>query len=248
MLYDWPKASTFMLKIPKNKIYEHSEVSVALRGFFVHEVAKIIWSHKLSPETINLVAGKVVNEIQIFRLIQKTDSLNEDVLYAIDKAIPFPILFELYYNDRIKLMAACKRPNELNTRSWVVGDYYAGEWFSKDAPRTTLPVALNLGVLYEQLLIPLVLQQTKQLIVRNKTQLKLIAESESVFSPISLEEIIAHSEAVKSQVCKVGQIQSQLKRERQFSKSVIINAELREAKKQLELLLVTSQSRSVTSN
>jgi hypothetical protein len=98
-------------------------------------------------------------EIQVFRLTQKTAELDRDLLRAIDKAIPFPLLFELIHGDLIKLAAAWKRRSEAERTRWVIGDYFETEWLPGETPRVSLPVATNLDALYERLLGPLVERQ-----------------------------------------------------------------------------------------
>ncbi|MEX6726032.1 DUF4391 domain-containing protein [Parapedomonas caeni] len=239
-LYDWPRAAAFGRVIPKNKIYEHAGANTTLKDLFVREVDQIVWSHKLAPETINLAATKQVAEIQIFRIVQKIVVLDRDVLRAIDRAIPFPLIFELAHGGRIKLAAAYKRPSEADSTRWVAGDYFESGWLPEDAPRTPLPVALNMGALYERLLSPLVEGQTARLILgpvsgraeAPQTPFIHVAQEE----PVSLEERIAQAEAIKVQAREVERIKARLAREKQFNKRVAINAELRAAKQELERL------------
>lgn len=163
-LYDWPRAAAFGRVIPKNKIYEHAGANTALKDLFVRDVDRIVWSHKLSPETTKLAASKKVPEIQVFRIVVRTATLDRDVLRAIDKAIPFPLIFELVHSGRVKMAAAYKRRSEADSARWVVGDYFEGDWQPEEASRAPLPVALNMGTLYEQLLAPLVAGQTARLV------------------------------------------------------------------------------------
>lgn len=235
-LYDWPRAAAFGRVIPKNKIYEHAGANTALKDLFVREVDQIVWSHKLAPETVNLAATKQVAEIQVFRVSARTATLDNDVLRAIDKAIPFPLIFEVAHGGRVRLTAAYKRPSEADSTRWVVGHYFLGDWLSEDAPRTPLPVALNMGALYERLLEPLVAGQTARLIpgVGEAPQAPFTpAEADR---PVSLEERIAQAEAIKAQTREVERIKARLGREKQFNKRVAINAELRAAKQELERL------------
>lgn len=235
-LYDWPRAAAFGRVIPKNKIYEHSGANTALKDLFVRDVDRIIWSHKLSPETLRLEPNKKVPEIQVFRIIVRTATLDRDVLRAIDKAIPFPLIFELLHSGRVKVTAAYKRPSEADSARWMVGDYFQGDWLPEDAPRTPLPVALNMGALYERLLEPLVAGQTARLVpsMGEAPQMPLTpAEAER---PVSLEERIAQAEAIERQAREVERIKARLGREKQFNKRVAINAELRAAKQELKRL------------
>lgn len=235
-LYDWPRASAFGRVIPKNKIYEHAGANTGLKDLFVREVDQIIWSHKLAPETVNLAATKQVAEIQVIRLTARTATLDPAVLRAIDKSIPFPLIFEVAHGGRVRLAAAYKRPSEADSARWVVGDYFQGDWLPEDAARAPLPVALNMGALYERLLEPLVAGQTARLIpgMGELSQTPFTpAEAER---PVSLEERIAQAEAIKAQTREVERIKARLGREKQFNKRVAINAELRAAKEHLERL------------
>jgi hypothetical protein len=235
-LYDWPRAAAFGRVIPKTKIYEHAGANTGLKDLFVREVDQIVWSHKLAPETVNLTATKQVAEIQVFRITARTATLDRDVLRAIDKAIPFPLIFEVAHGGRVRLAVAYKRPSEADSARWVVGDYFQGDWLPEDAPRAALPVALNMGALYERLLEPLVTGQTARLIsgMGEAPQTPFIpSEAER---PVSLEGRIAHAEAIERQTREVERIKARLRREKQFNKRVAINAELRAAKQELERL------------
>lgn len=249
-LYDWPRASAFGRVIPKTRIYEHAGANTALKDLFVREVNQIVWSHKLAPETVNLTATKQVAEIQIFRITARTAALDETVLRAIDRAIPFPLIFELVHDGRIRLSAAWKRLS-LNSRGeaagarWVVGDYFESDWLPEDAPRAPLPVALTMGALYERLLEPLVDAQMARLMPNSGTdpgagvgetgQTPLLQDK-----TLSLEARIARAEAIKAQAREVERIKARLAREKQFNKRVGVNAELRAAKQEMERLTGTT--------
>ena len=235
-LYEWPRAAAFGRVIPKNKIYEHAGANTGVKDLFVREVDQIVWSHKLAPETVNLAVTEQVAEIQVFRIAARTATLARDVLRAIDKAIPFPLVFEVAHAGRVRLAAAYKRPSEADGARWVVGDYFQGDWLPDDAPRAPLPVALTMGGLYERLLEPLVAGQTARLIsgVGEATQTPFTTGE--VQRPVSLEERIAQAEAIQHQAREVERIKTRLGREKQFNKRVAINAELRAAKEHLERL------------
>ncbi|WP_087142362.1 DUF4391 domain-containing protein, partial [Crenothrix polyspora] len=151
-LFAYPPNALFGRVLPKNKIYEHAAPSSALKALFVQQVEQIVWQYKLAPETINLPAKAAVPEIQIFNISLKTPELNEDVLRCIDQAIPFPIFYQLTFTQRIQIKAAYKWPSEADISKWVVDGYFATEWQSIDTEGTTLPLALDLGALYELML------------------------------------------------------------------------------------------------
>ena len=236
-LYDWPSATTFGRVVPKNRIYKHSGANTALKDLFVREVDRIIWSHKLAPETVNLAASRQVREIQVFRIISRTATLNRDVLHTIDRAISFPLIFELVHEGRIRLAAAYKRANEVDSTRRVVGDYFESDWLPEDTPRAPLPVAINMETLYEQLLSPLVDAQSARLV------LGIAEPPQTPYLPAMLEEPatlaarIARTEAIKARTRDIERIKARLAHEKQFNKRVAINAELRAANNEIEHLM-----------
>jgi hypothetical protein len=246
-LYDWPRAAAFGRVIPKTKIYEHAGANTGLKDLFVRDVDQIVWSHKLAPETVNLAATRQVAEIQVFRITARTATLDREVLRAIDKAIPFPLIFEVAHGGRVRLAAAYKRPSEADSARWVVGDYFQGDWLPEGAARAPLPVALNMGALYERLLEPLVAGQTARLIpgMGEAPQTPFTPATER---PVSLEERIAQAEAIERQAREVERIKARLGREKQFNKRVAINGELRAAKQELERLTGAHPGAAVTND
>jgi len=250
ILYDWPRAAAFGRVIPKNKIYEHAGANTALKDLFIRDVEQIIWAYKLAPETVNLAATERVTEVQVLRITARTKDLDPRILRAIDKAIPFPLIFEIVHDGRIKLAAAYKRPSEADATHWVVGEHFESEWLPEDTPRTPLPVALDMGVLYEQLLAPLVAGQTSRLLATagvSSGAVEPLTES-AMAVPTPLEARLQKAEAIRKQLREIEQITARLSREKQFNKRVAINAELRAAKKELERLTSTDNSVSVSAS
>lgn len=212
----YPKQATFGRSLPKNKIYEHSGANTRLKDLFVGQVEQIVWQYKLAPETINLPAKHGVLEVQVFAIQLKTPELNLDVLRCIDGAVQFPIVFELGFDGRTQVVAAYKRPSESDASRWVSGDYFATEWLPSDAQRTAMPLALDLGSLYEQVL--------KQLIPLPARQQE------------SLADLVTRVEQVTAKQREVEKAASKLAKEKQFNRKVEINASLRQLKIELEQL------------
>lgn len=215
-LYDWPKATAFGRVVPKSKIYTHASATTALKSRFVNEVDQINWAHKLAPETLNLPATKQVREVQMFRIRLKTPDCHDTVLRAIDRAIPFPLIFELTYGDQIQIVAAYKRPSESDSTKWVLGDYFRSDWLAADTTRAPLPVALDMARLYEALVGALIPVPTAD------------------FEPI--QSRLDRAAALKAQETEINRLKSRLKNERQFNRRVEINGVLREAQAEFEHL------------
>ena len=218
--FDYPIAAAFGRVVPKSRIYEHAGVGTAQRDLFVTQVDQITWKYKLAPETMNLAATKAVGEIQVFGISLRNGKLDEEVLRAIDRAIPFPLIFELSWSGKRKAVAAFKRPSDADSTKWVVSSYFATDWAPDEAPRLPLPVALNLGGLYDALI----------------TALMPKAGVESEHAGEDIQTRVARMEAIRAKTREVDRIKARLAREKQFNKRVAINAELRAARQELERL------------
>jgi len=222
-LFEYPTHAAFGRVLPKSKVFAFGTVSRRLKDLFAAEVERIVWRFKLAPETVNLPAVPGVAEIQVFgvELKPSIQELTEDVLRCIDNAIGFPIVFEIVAptakGARVKVVAAYKRPSEADASKWVVGDYVSTEWVPADAKRSPLPVTLNLGSLYEQML-----RHLMPVAGRPGESLKELAERQRLF-------------AVKQR--ELERLTQQLKREKQFNRKVEINRQVRDVKAEMDALV-----------
>jgi hypothetical protein len=213
-LFSYPKSAELKRVVPKSRIYAHAGSTVALKDRFVREVDQITWAYKLAPETINLPVTKSVTEVQIFHVILKDGTAPDNVLRAIDRAIPFPILFELLHGDRIQVAAAHKRPSESDNAKWVVSGYLRSDWVSQSTKRNSLPVAINMASLYEQML-------TALMPVQAETGEDIAARLERV-------------EALRAAEHEIVLLKSKLQRETQFNIKVGLHSQLQEAQAAFE--------------
>ena len=156
LLYRWPAAALFGRAVPKTKFYEHATISTAVREKFVSEVQRITWAYKLAEATIHLRGTTDLPEIQVFEVDVKNEDVSDDVLTAIDRAIPFPIMFEINRGageqTRTRAVAAHKRFGGTGPR---MSAYFSTDWLNGDSPRVPLPPALDLPGLYEAMLAAL---------------------------------------------------------------------------------------------
>lgn len=156
ILYRWPEATRFGRRVPKEKVYEHGTVSSAVREKFINEVQRITWAYKLAEATMNLPGTPAVPEIQVFTIHAKTDEVSDAVLGAIDKAIPFPIIFEITRRSagqpETRTVAAHK---QLGAGAPKTSAYYSTGWHPGNTWRRALPTAITLPALYAALLQPL---------------------------------------------------------------------------------------------
>lgn len=210
-----PHPSSFLLPpqtlvdrvLPKNKIYANANVSAKRRELFVSQLQQVVWRAKLAPETVRLTATPGVPEIQVFELTLRQADLNEDIPRAIDHAIPFPIFFELRFEDKARMLAAWKRPSEATAGTWITGEYLSTPWAPVDTPRQALPVALDMGSLYEQMLSAL-----------------------APLPPRRGEPLRDHMERlgrIRKLEIEAGKLERRLAQEKQFNRKVEINSRIR---------------------
>jgi hypothetical protein len=193
-----------------------SGANARLKDLFAKQVEQIVWAYKLAPETIHLPAHPGVPEIQIFNLHLKTPELHRDVLRCIDGAIPFPIVFELTCEGRTRVVAAYKRPSATDACRWTASDYFATEWLPVGCPRVTMPVALHMGGLYEQLL---------------RSLIPLSARPQE-----TLADLAARAEQARAKQRELDKATARLAKEKQFNRKVEINAAVRQLKADLDSL------------
>lgn len=216
VLFDYPKQAAYGKVLPKSKLYEKARPSRAIRDGFVAQVEKITWAYALAPHTINLPASKSVEEIAVFEISLKTGELDEGILRTIDKAVRIPIFFQLTFENRLKTIAAYKRPSEADASQWVVDGYFESPWLSTDARRTALPVALDMAGLYEQMLRRLMPGQPR--------------------AGETLKEQAERLARIRSVQGEYRKMENRLQKEKQFNRKVELNTQLRSLKHELDAL------------
>ncbi|MFB9867296.1 DUF4391 domain-containing protein [Vreelandella sulfidaeris] len=213
-LYQYPAKTRLDRVVAKQKILAHIKGSAKLRDRLRDEVDQITWHAKLAPSTLNLPSTKEVPELQVFVITLKGVALHDDVLSAIDRAIPFPIVFELKGPSGVCVKAAYKRPSQADANHWVIEEsYLSSGWHEKDAERCPLPPALHLKALYHQWL--------SELIPTPKRDGERLEEQIARFNTAS---------ALKKQAEK---LEKRLRNTKQFNRKVELNAELRGVREQI---------------
>lgn len=226
-LIDYPERARVGRVVPKNRIMVSGAPGRRVRDQLIAQVARITWQYKLAPETLNLKDSKTVPEIQIFRVALKPAGVSEnlpvEVLKCIDRAIGFPLIFELTSSredsaprDAIRIAATYKRPSEAGASKWVIDDYFATDWLPVDTPRAPLPVALDLPRLYEQLLRELLPIEARP----GESMAALMARHGRI--------------TAKQRECR--RLEARIQREKQFNRKVELNRQLRALKAELGTL------------
>ena len=218
-LYKFPQQAKVDRLIPKNKFYEQGKANTKIEQLFVNQVENIRWAYKLASSTIHLQDQEDLKEIQIFRVKSRVEDLDVSILSFIDKLILTPIIFEVVYQDKVKVVATYKRLNQADKTKAVIGQYYASEWL-EDHDRIELPIYLKLADLYEHFIAQILP------IASNKD---LENDNESV----SIELQLQKSQQLESLQKQLNQLQSKLRNERQFNRRVELNKQLQNLQLQI---------------
>lgn len=218
-LYKFPQQAKVDRLIPKNKFYEQGRANSKIEQLFVNQVENIRWAYKLASSTIHLQDQEDLKEIQIFRVKSRVEDLDVSILSFIDKLILTPIIFEIVYQDKVKVVATYKRLNQADKTKAVIGQYYASGWL-EDADRVELPLYLKLADLYEHFiaqLLPITLREDQG------------NHDESV----SIELQLQKAQQLESLQKQFDQLQSKLRNERQFNRRVELNKQLQNLQLQI---------------
>ena len=218
MIYQYPARTLVDKLIPKSKFYSEGGANTRVERLFIEQIESIYWANKLSSATMNIESQEDLREVQIFSVNARVEMLDIEIFRYIDKLIPSPIIFEVYFQDKVKVIAAYKRLNQADNSKVVIGDYFQTEWLPIE--RQNLPLFLRLNELYEFLISQL---------LPNKTNASSLAEKMRLNQEIALLET------------RIKQLEQQLKREKQFNRKAELNINL--LKLRDEYIQLTSSSK-----
>lgn len=144
-----PSTTEFNKRIPKQKFYEKLSVTPALKRIFVEQIQSVIWANKIAPATISVAEGKEVTEIEVFRIILNSDTLDEAALRQMDKQLPYHILFVLEYNEKYQIWIGYKEQSG-GDNAFKVNKYYHTEWLDEQSAQVKLE-GFDTDSIYENL-------------------------------------------------------------------------------------------------
>lgn len=211
-LYKFPQQAKVDRLIPKNKFYEQGKANTKIEQLFVDQVENIRWAYKLAASTINLQDQEDLKEIQIFRVKSRVEDLDVSILSFIDKLILTPIIFEVVYQDKVKVVATYKRLNQADKTKAVIGQYYASDWL-EDNDRIELPLYLKLADLYEHFI----------------AQILPITSNENSGNDdesVSIEIKLRKAQQLETLQKQLDKLKSKLRTEKQFNRKVEINKKI----------------------
>ena len=132
-MLELPKTTEFGRRVPKQKFYEHLDVSSEVKRLFVEQIRLITWSNKLSPQTMNIAEGQTVSEIEVFHIKLTGQELDKRALELMDKQIPYHILFLLERSDgTARLSVSYKEATQTGGNAFRLRQSYATPWQRMD--------------------------------------------------------------------------------------------------------------------
>ena len=207
-----PASTAFDRRIPKQKFYKELPLTPAMRRVFVGQINAIWWRSKIAPATANLAPGRTVTELEVFELQLAQPSLDEGVLRAIDKRIPYPILYLLTCDGRCQAWIGYQPAGQAGARV-----YYHTAWQPQEDLKLELR-GLDTDVAYENF-------------VRQIAGGALDAPAAE-----PLPRSIARDQRRRALEKQITVLQNKIRREKQLNRQVELNGELKRLRKEMECL------------
>ncbi len=211
----FPKSTLLDRSIPKQKFYLNLKASSSLERLFIDEVKSIRWMYKLAPDTFNIREGETVKEIEVLELSLKGSTISQEIVEAIDREIPYHLVFVMRYLDKGQIWISYKQDSKKKAGTFKVERYYTTDWIPYDD--LTLPFdGLTMDRLYESFLLQ---------VAGDRLQREAGDDiQEAVEKDIQREKLER----------RIQKLENKIRNERQFNRQVGLMAELREAQAQLE--------------
>ena len=207
-MLNFPQSTLFGRRIPKQKFYEHLDVSPEIKRLFVDQVRLITWENKLSPDTLNIAAGDTVQEVEVFHIKLTGDTLDHRLLTLMDKQIPYHILFLLERNDgKFQLVVNYKEASQGGNNAFQLKKSYETDWMAQDE----FPVAYNgldMDAVYES-------------IVRS-----IAGDLLSAPEAESLQEAVAQTQEKERIEKEIQKLKTQMKKEKRLAKQMELRREI----------------------
>ncbi len=212
-----PKTTEFNKRIPKQKFYEHINVTPALRRIFVDQIKVVYWRNKIAPSTLNLEAGNNVTEIEVFEVKLNCIPLDVSVLRQIDKEIPYHIIFLLEYEGKYQAWTAYKEKARSGFNAFKVDTYYHTDWLLEDELVLKLD-GLNMDTIYENY----VRQIAGDVLHTGEAE--------------SLKESVERNKQIQLLQKQIVTLQKKIRKEKQLNRQIELNAELKCLRKEISEL------------
>lgn len=212
---NFPTSTIVAKNVPKNAFYKRAKAqrTTALRTFLTEAFESIIWLYKLHPSTLNIADGQQVHEIDVFYYKMSTTHIDERLLGELDMLLPRHTLYIMDRDGRTDLMMF---PKTINAQGHIVQNGKMEAWTNVDLSTTPLTITgHDMDMLYGDFLGKL-----SHLNTRTEAEYAKAAEQRQ------------QQELLKRQYAA---LQKKIKNEKQFSRQLEMNRELKALKAKMTL-------------
>ena len=214
-MLDFPPSTVFNKWVPKKKFYENLSISSRIEKQFVTEIESVYWTHKLSPETLNVSPGTRVTEIEVFEVNLKEQQVSDNLIATIDREIPYHLVFVLRYEGRAQLMISYKEESKSREDKFKVDSYYRTDWI--DYEKLTLSIeGLDLDRIYENFISQIAGDELN------------LEKAEDIRDAVMISK---ERDRLETYITK---LEAKIRKEKQFNFQLELNQELRKAKEKLK--------------
>ena len=140
-MFQLPKTTEVGIRVPKEKLYANCKLTMSQKRNIIDDILSIEWKNKLSCDTINIMPGKHVVEIEFFAVTLKNGKLTDSHLKPIDESIPYPVVYIAHYDGRMQAWIAYKektRDEQQKALCFFHTDWQSEEDFTLDVQGLTL--------------------------------------------------------------------------------------------------------------
>lgn len=201
-MFQLPKTTEIGKVIPKNAF--DSYTNTKQKKAFSDNLLRITWANKIAFDTINL-NGIDISEIQIFKIELKRKTFVKDLLFIIEKAIPYHLIFWITFEDEFYISTSVKHLNPKNEDLAVIDYTFTSDWQLIESNPYKIELKNNLDWVFKNFC-----EQLKTIDTVSKSINDLVEKQKS--SDSLLKEI----ERLKSEIAKC----------KQFNKKVELNRKL----------------------
>ena len=200
-------------QIAKKRFLQELSLGSPARRSLDDDVHAIYWTASLKEASLHLPPGKEVTEIEVFTLTLRQPRIDEALLTAIDRAIPYHILYLLTYEGRTQAWISYKETAQAN-EAFRVEKYYHTDWQAAE----DLPLALrgtSLDEVYENL-------------VRAIAGARLSTQGGSLRAAVQADEQRATIEK------EIAALTKKRNREKQLNRKMELNARIKKLRRALQ--------------
>lgn len=210
-MFHLPKTTELSRIIPKNAFNNYT--NTRQKNLFTDMVLRITWKSKVSQETTNL-PQKEIEEIQVFEIALKEKAEPKELLHIIQRAIPYPIIFQVVYNNEYYLSVSIIHRKVNNENETVIDYTYSSDWLAISSMPFTLELKNDLDWVY-------------------KNFCEQFSDQGKVSS--SLQELAAKQIEREKGLSEIALLKKQIYRCKQFNQKVELNRKLKELKKKYKI-------------